>query len=141
MKRALWILPASEWCRADAIDRVLLDADERHRRRIMLTGESGTRFLLDLPQATALRDGDGLVLEDGSIVCVVGKGEALVEVTAENAAALVRLAWDALLKVSSAGVDDVLTQMVVSAVAWASRDFNSANNAIAHDLGTCVLLC
>ena len=123
MKRALWILPASEWCRADAIDRVLLDADERHRRRIMLTGESGTRFLLDLPQSTALRDGDGLVLEDGSIVCVVGKGEALVEVTAENAAALVRLAWDALLKVSSAGVDDVLTQMVVSAVAGASRDF------------------
>ena len=49
--------------------------------------------VIDLPQATALRDGDGLVLEDGSIVCVVGKGEALVEVTAENAATLVRLAW------------------------------------------------
>jgi urease accessory protein len=93
MKRASRILPASDWCRADAIDRVLLDADERHRRRTFLMGEAGTRFLLDLPHAMALRDGDGLVLEDGSMVCVVGKGEALVEVAAENAAALARLAW------------------------------------------------
>jgi urease accessory protein len=93
MKRAFRILPATEWCRADAIDRVLLDAEKRYRRRIMLTGEGGTRFLLDLPQATALRDGDGLVLEDGSVVCVVGRGEALVEVAAENATAMARLAW------------------------------------------------
>jgi urease accessory protein len=93
MKRAFRILPATEWRRADAIDRVLLDAEKRYRRRIMLTGEGGTRFLLDLPQATALRDGDGLVLEDGSVVCVVGRGEALVEVAAENATAMARLAW------------------------------------------------
>jgi hypothetical protein len=44
---------------------VFLDAHERHRRRIMLTSESGTQFLLDLPRAAGLRDGDGLVLEDG----------------------------------------------------------------------------
>ena len=93
MKRASRILSASEWCRADAIDRVLLDAHERHRRRIMLTSESGTQFLLDLPRAAGLRDGDGLVLEDGSMVCVVGKGEALVEIAAENAASLARVAW------------------------------------------------
>jgi len=36
------------------------------------SGEGGTTFLLDLPQATALRDGDGLVLDDSSIVRVVG---------------------------------------------------------------------
>ena len=36
-------------------------------------GEGGTAFLLDLPQATALRDGDGLVLDDSSIVRVVGR--------------------------------------------------------------------
>jgi len=93
MKRASRILSASEWCRADAIDQVLLDAHERHRRRIMLTSESGTQFLLDLPRAAGLRDGDGLVLEDGSMVCVVGKGEALVEIAAENAASLARVAW------------------------------------------------
>jgi urease accessory protein len=72
---------------------VVLAADERHRRRIALTGTRGTAFLLDLPHATALRDGCGLVLEDGSIVRVVGKPEPLVAVTAENAAELARLAW------------------------------------------------
>ena len=75
------------------VDRVVLDADERHRRRITLTGERGTRFLLDLPQATALRDGDGLVLDDGSIVRVVGKPEPLVEIEASDAAARLRIAW------------------------------------------------
>jgi urease accessory protein len=75
------------------IDRVVLGADERHRRRIVLTGEAGTTFLLDLPQATALRDGDGLVLEDGSIVQVVGKPEAVLDIEAANATELARLAW------------------------------------------------
>jgi urease accessory protein len=75
------------------IDCVVLDADERHRRRIVLTAEGGTSFLLDLPHATALRDGDGLVLEDGSIVRVAGKREPLVEVTAASPQQLARLAW------------------------------------------------
>src|ERR1700731_3953245 len=64
MRRACEIRTAGSWNAATAIDRVVLDAHERHRRRIALTGEGGTAFLLDLPQATALKDGDGLVLED-----------------------------------------------------------------------------
>lgn len=90
---------ASSVCRAvsvdDAlvIDRVVLDADERHRRRIRLTGEGGTAFLLDLPHATALKDGDGLVLEDGAIVRVAGKPEPLVEIAAASSHDLARLAW------------------------------------------------
>jgi urease accessory protein len=75
------------------IDCVVLDASERHRRRIVLTGERGMEFLLDLPHATVLRDGDGLVLEDGSIVRVAGKREALVEITAAGPQQLARLAW------------------------------------------------
>ena len=90
---------ASSVCRADSVkeasvvDRVVLDADERHRRRITLTGEHGTTFLLDLPHATALKDGDGLVLEDGSIVRVAGKPESLVEIAAASPHELARLAW------------------------------------------------
>src|SRR5262249_61548694 len=80
------------WNLARAIDRVVLDADERHRRRITLTGEGGTTFLLDLPHATALKDGDGLVLEDGSIVRVAGKPESLGEVSAASPDELARLA-------------------------------------------------
>ena len=72
---------------------MVLDADERHRRRVVLTAEGGTSFLLDLPHATALHDGDGLVLEDGSIVRVAGKREPLVEITAADPQQLARLAW------------------------------------------------
>jgi urease accessory protein len=93
MRRASEIRTAGTWNAAIAIDRVVLDADERHRRRIALTGERGTAFLLDLPHATALRDGDGLVLEDGSIVRVAGKPEALIEIMAASPHELARLAW------------------------------------------------
>ncbi len=72
---------------------MVLDADERHRRRIVLTAEGGTKFLLDLADVTSLRDGDGLVLDDGTIVAVVGKPEPLVEIAAKDAADLARLAW------------------------------------------------
>jgi urease accessory protein len=78
---------------ARVIDCVVLDASERHRRRIVLTAEGGTSFLLDLPQAVVLRDGDGLVLEDGAIVRVAGRREPLIEVTAESPHQLARLAW------------------------------------------------
>jgi urease accessory protein len=93
MKRARAIKAAGEWNDANAIDCVTLDADERHRRRIVLTGERGTTFLLDLPQATALRDGDGLILDDGGIVRVSGRPEPLVEIAAANAHELARFAW------------------------------------------------
>jgi urease accessory protein len=93
MKRASQVARAGAWRAADAIDRVVLDADERHRRRIVLTAEGGTKFLLDLTDVTALRDGDGLVLGDGTIVAVVAKPEPLVEIAAKDAADLARLAW------------------------------------------------
>jgi urease accessory protein len=93
-KRALEVLHAGTWHAADAIDRVVLDADDRFRRRIVLTGERGIKFLLDFAEATPLGDGDGLKLDDGTIVAVAAKPEALVEVAAgAGAAALARLAW------------------------------------------------
>ncbi len=93
MKRACELKTAGEWNDDTAVDCVTLDAHERHRRRIVLTGERGMTFLLDLPHATALRDGDGLVLDDGAIVRVAGRLEALVEIAAANGEALARLAW------------------------------------------------
>src|SRR4051794_5555619 len=93
MRRASEIRAAGTWNAATVIDRVVLDADDRHRRRILLTGERGTTFLLDLPQATALRDGDGLVLEDGRIIEVAGKPEPVLDIEAASPAELARLAW------------------------------------------------
>ena len=93
MRRSFEVRAAGTWNAATAIDRVVLDADERHRRRITLTGEGGIAFLLDLPHAIALKDGDGLVLEDGAIVRVTGKSEPLVEIAATSPHELARLAW------------------------------------------------
>jgi urease accessory protein len=93
MRRAYSVRQAGAWDNAAAIDRVVLDASERHRRRLVLTAERGTTLLLDLPHATTLRHGDGLVLDDGAVVGVIGKPEPLHEITAANALELARLAW------------------------------------------------
>jgi urease accessory protein len=97
VKRASQVLRAGAWRAAEASDQVVLDADQRYRRRIVMTGECGAKFLLDLPEATALRDGDGLLLDDGAIVAVVARPEPLMEIAAqraaEQAAIMARLAW------------------------------------------------
>ncbi|MBV8754693.1 MAG: hypothetical protein JO328_17675 [Hyphomicrobiales bacterium] len=93
MLRAASVIRSGEFDDARVVDRVALDADERNRRRVMLTGEGGTTFLLDLPQAAALRDGDGLVLDDGTIVRVLGVAEPLAQITAATPLDFVRLAW------------------------------------------------
>lgn len=93
VKRGFAIRPRGKWNPAAACDRVRLDAGERHRRRIRLTGEQGTDFLLDLDEAVALRDGDGIVLDDGTTVLVAGEAEPLLELRARTSLDMVRLAW------------------------------------------------
>lgn len=91
MIRATAVRARSDW--QDAADSVVLDFDDRHRRRIAMTGTRGLAFLLDLPDAVALRGGDALVLEDGRLVEVVAAPETLIEVRGRDAGDLVRLAW------------------------------------------------
>lgn len=91
--RAIEVLPPGKWPADMAVDRLVLNYDERHRRRLRYIAVGGTTFLLDLPRAAVLRAGDGLRLEDGRIVSVEASPEQLVEVTAPDSAALVRLAW------------------------------------------------
>ena len=91
MHRVLSIV--TDYDRAAARDRVVLDADDRHRRRIVLTGEQGTQVLIDFAKPVNLRDGDGLVLDDGTIVVIKGSAEQLVEIESPNAFETVRLAW------------------------------------------------
>src|SRR6201995_3096007 len=76
-----------------AADTVVLDFDDRHRRRMSMTGTRGLEFLLDLEHAIALRGGDALVLEDGRRVEVVGAPEPLIEIRGADPQHLVRLAW------------------------------------------------
>lgn len=93
MLRATRIEPRGTWDEARVVDRVVLDFEDRFRRRIRLRAESGLLFLLDLPTATVLGDGDGLALEGGGFVRVVAKPERLVSVTAASPGGLTRLAW------------------------------------------------
>jgi len=93
MRCALTVKPSGKWDRRAALDRVVLDAEDRHCRRVSLTTEGGISFLLNLPRATFLRDGDGLLLDDGAIIAVAGKPEPLVEISAPSARDLARLAW------------------------------------------------
>jgi urease accessory protein len=92
MLRADKVLAMGTWPGPPA-DSVVLDFDERYRRRFVMTGVCGLSFLLDLSEAAMLRGGDGLKLEDGRIVEVVAAPEPLAEFRAADALALSRLAW------------------------------------------------
>ena len=92
-QRVTGIRQRGTWDAATACDRVVLDAGDRNRRRIVLATERGAEVLLDFAEPTALRDGDGLMLEGGGSVLVAGVQEALVEVFAHTPLDTVRLAW------------------------------------------------
>ena len=90
--RAISIKLASQWT-GDAADSVVLGYDDRHRRRLAMTGTRGLEFLLDLSEAAALRGGDALVLEDGRLVEVVAATEPLLEIRCADPLHLARVAW------------------------------------------------
>ena len=90
--RAASVLPAGTWD-SPPVDRVLIDWDRRHRRRILLQTETGADLLLDLAHAARLRHGDGLLLDQGGVVQVQAQPEALLELHAPSPDALVRIAW------------------------------------------------
>jgi urease accessory protein len=92
MIRATEVRGQYRWTEAPA-DTVVLDFDDRHRRRMAMTGTRGLEFLLDLENAVALRGGDALVLEDGRLVEVVAAPEPLVEIRGADPQHLVRIAW------------------------------------------------
>lgn len=92
MLRATSVIAKGDW-HADATDSIVLDYDDRHRRRVSMTGVRGLAFLLDLPETVMLRSGDALALEDGRLVEVVAAPEPLVEVKCSSLPDLARVAW------------------------------------------------
>lgn len=92
MIRATQVRPQVRWTEA-AADTVVLGFDDRHRRRMAMTGTRGLEFLLDLEEAIALRGGDALVLDDGRLIEVVAAPEPLVEIRGTDPHHLVRVAW------------------------------------------------
>lgn len=66
----------------DGAETVILSHDERHVRRRRMTTDAGRGFILDLPKAAELRDGEALVLDDGGAVTVRAAAEPLMEARA-----------------------------------------------------------
>jgi len=93
MIRATRILRREHLSGGEIVDRVVLDSGARHRRRVAMRGAGGLAFLLDLPGAAVLEDGDALVLEDGRLVWVEAAPERLLEIRAASDQALKRLIW------------------------------------------------
>ena len=91
--RATSVIAAGTWPEAEARDTVIVDFDDRFRRRKLYTGEGGLAFLLDLAEARVLKDGEGLALATGGFVRVKAAPEPLVEVTGKDPQHLLRLAW------------------------------------------------
>ena len=93
MRRAIERRRAGYWPDTDGIPTATLDLDRRNRRRIKLTDDAGMPFLLDLPKAVVLRQGDGLLLDDGGHIRILEAPEPVVDAQAGSAAATARLAW------------------------------------------------
>jgi urease accessory protein len=85
LPRAVAIEPAG-----DTVDSITLDHEARHRRRGRLVTDGGLEFLLDLPQAAHLHDGDRLLLDDGRRIRVRAAAEPVLDITAPD---LARIAW------------------------------------------------
>jgi urease accessory protein len=93
MRRAIAVHPRGRWPEDRMVDAVTLAYLDRHRRRIRLTADSGAGFLLDLPRAQHLADGDGLELDCGGYLNVCAAPEPVIEITAADPARLLRIAW------------------------------------------------
>ena len=93
MRRAVAVKTSGTWPAAEAVAEATLAFDERHRRRFRLRDDNGEAFMLDLPEATLLSDGDGLALAGGGYVRVRAAAEPVADLHAATAAATARLAW------------------------------------------------
>jgi urease accessory protein len=84
---------AGHWPNKEASGTLTLDFDARHRRRIRLSTDRGEDVLLNLPKAVAMKDGDGLQLDNGRWLEVIAAAEPLVEIRHRNIERLVCIAW------------------------------------------------
>lgn len=93
MRRARDITPAGTWHQERATATVTLTFDDRHRRRLKLTDDSGEGFLLDLQKTARIRDGDGLRLEDGAHIRVCAADEDVLDIVCRDKETIAKVAW------------------------------------------------
>jgi urease accessory protein len=130
MRRAIAVHRREAWPENAAVDTITLAYVDRHRRRIRLVADSGEAYLLDLPRAHHLLDGDGLELDCGGYLRVRAAPEEIFEIEAAEQADLLRVAWhlgNRHLPLQVAGVrlrirpDHVIAEMLVGLGARITR--------------------
>ncbi len=82
MRRAVEHHPRGRWPEQEAAGGVSLAFDDRHRRRLKLETVEGEALLLDLPEAVAMAEGDGLRCADGGWVRVTARPEPVLRIAA-----------------------------------------------------------
>ncbi|WP_404422854.1 urease accessory protein UreE [Thalassospira australica] len=93
MRRAIEHIPVSQSDTSEVRGTVTLAFADRHRRRIRLMDDGGEAFLLDLPHAVRLGDGDRLRLVDGGVIVVRAAAEDVLTITCSGPIAAAKLAW------------------------------------------------
>ena len=74
-------------------DVIMLDFEDRFRRRIVMTARGGTQFLLDLERPVRLCHGDLIRLDDGRRIRVDAAPEELAEIRPSRKAPLAMIAY------------------------------------------------
>ncbi len=93
MRRATEIIPAREVPENEVQGSITLAFDDRHRRRVRLTDDSGDDFLLDLVEAARIADGDCLVIEGGGCIRVRAADEDVADIHSADPDQITRIAW------------------------------------------------
>jgi urease accessory protein len=95
MRRLVLVAKAGGWPDSEDVDSVVLNFDDRHRRRLRLTTEAGESVLLDLTKPQPLDDGDGLAIEnDEGWIRIKAAPEDVLNVEGQDLASTIRLAWN-----------------------------------------------
>ena len=122
MRRAIAVRPSGQWPAQQHVGRITLVFDDRHRRRLLMTDDGGETFMLDLPHAVLLADGDGLELEGGGFITVIAAEEDVAEIHCATPEELARIAWHIgnrhmAVQIISGGLrlpwDHVLVEMLI----------------------------
>lgn len=93
MRRAIAVHSSGQWPAQQLAGQITLAFDDRHRRRLLMTDDGGEAFMLDLPHAVLLADGDGLELESGGFITVIAAEEDMAELHCATPEELARIAW------------------------------------------------
>jgi urease accessory protein len=94
MRRLVLVAKAGDWPDSEDVDSVVLNFDDRHRRRLRLTTEAGESVLLDLTKPQPLDDGDGLAIEnDEGWIRIKAAPEEVLTIEGQDLPGTIRLAW------------------------------------------------